>query len=102
MVAAAQDPGEPVNILDGIEKTEGNPDAAAPRRPADLVVDEIGQPLVGRKVEHIDVRAMLPRPWSDEADAEIVEMLDQPVAEIEDVPVDRVPADALDPPPRGR
>ena len=39
---------------------------------------------------------MLPRPWSDEADAEIVEMLDQPVAEIEDVPVDRVHADALD------
>ena len=68
-VAATDDFGELIDIVDRVEHSERDPDAVAFRGDADLVLGEVLAPFRGRQVEDVDVGCSeLPFTRTHEAD----------------------------------
>src|SRR5215831_7995023 len=71
------------DVVDGVEHSEGDANAPTFRRDANLVLREIVDPLRDWKRHHVDVRPLRALPWTNELDAKLIELRDQPIAQVQ-------------------
>src|SRR5258706_12679762 len=95
-VAAADYFRKAIDIVRGVEHRKGDADAVPFRGDAHLVSREVLEPVLSGKIEHIDVRSMCACAWADNANPLSIHMVDQLVAEIQDMLRDLVHADTRD------